>query len=237
MRKSHGNALFLILIAVALFAALSYAITSSGRGGGNIDREKRNIAISQFLDQTGLYHHAIQRMLVAYGVDETEISFVNDVWPSWLNAETHHGNTNCTVDTCKVFHPAGGGIPYMDPPVILTQDITPDNFYIFSGTLFVPGMGDDNEAELIGAVRVSQETCIKINDLLGIDNPSGAPPQIPGSAALLGSPFDGTYNSSAPVVSNTVPAELAGKNAGCVNQQHGYYSGDYAWFYSVLLPR
>ena len=70
MNNSRGNALFLILIAVALFAALSYAVTNSGRGGSGIDREQSEILAAQIVQLAGLYQNEIQRLDIIGGYDQ-----------------------------------------------------------------------------------------------------------------------------------------------------------------------
>lgn len=108
MNKQYGNALLLILIAVALFAALSYAITSSSRGGDNIDKEQANLIASQLLQQGASYRNAAQRMMLINGCGESEIGFENTDYPRQPTA-----NPRMPDDSCNMFHADGGGLtPY-----------------------------------------------------------------------------------------------------------------------------
>lgn len=77
MRRENGNALFLILIAVALFAALSYAITNSRRGGGNIDRETATLNAASLVQMTTLLRSAADRM-VLFGTTTKSSFQLND---------------------------------------------------------------------------------------------------------------------------------------------------------------
>ena len=99
--NERGNALFLILIAVALFAALSYAVTQSGRGGGTVDRETSMIAAGQMTQYPAAIRTAITRMVLT----GTPVAGATGV-----TFATASGNSY------EVFDAAGGGAAYVSPP-------------------------------------------------------------------------------------------------------------------------
>jgi len=103
--SEKGNALFLILIAVALFAALSYAVTRSGSSGGSIDRETAMIAASQITQYPASLDTTITRMIIT-GTDVSKIHFGMDTNPS-DGVKENEGN---------VFHPDGGASTRSSPP-------------------------------------------------------------------------------------------------------------------------
>lgn len=109
----RGNILFLILLAVVLFAALSYAVTQSMRGGGK-DASNENVqagaaAISQYV---ALLRSEVQRLMLT-----------NDCKPAnldWRNAQYVRYN-GTTIDSlgiappspkagCAVFSAQGGPV-------------------------------------------------------------------------------------------------------------------------------
>ena len=69
MITQRGNILFLILLAVVLFAALSYAVTQGMRGGGkDAGPEKFKTLASQILQNVSLMENTMMRAMTVNGV-------------------------------------------------------------------------------------------------------------------------------------------------------------------------
>lgn len=158
-KNESGNVLFLILIAVALFAALSYAVTQSTRsGGGSTEREQAILGSASMTQHPTAMRTAIVRMILA-GTDIDDLAF-NDP-ANFTGISTNR----------LVFHPQGGGAVFQTAPAeLMTGNNQGDWFY--NGNWDVPEIGIDgvggNEitAFLPG---VSQSVCRQINEEFAID--------------------------------------------------------------------
>lgn len=170
MKHQSGNALFLILIAVALFAALSYALTSSGRGSGNIDREQADIIAARILSQISDWESRRQRLELLGIYDEVlyDNSAENN---SATCINSKNGTTYSPCTTIGMFHPDVGGAP---PFALPERDVASDfylNYYEFileqrsvSGTVLGTTLPD----RYIYIASLPEEVCKALNaKLLG----------------------------------------------------------------------
>ncbi len=218
--SQSGNVLFLILIAVALFAALSFAVGQSMRSGGGTGAAEETSRIN------GAYLHqfptsirqAILRMEVSKSLTAEDISFAHP-------GTTDYGTFGTTPEQ-EVFHPLGGATPYQLPPTNLNDG----SEWIFNGDLEVKDLGktngDSGSTELIALLPgVKLEVCKYLN--YGVSNSLQTPP----SLTLTGetNKFTGAFGYA----STLTDAALDGKDAYC------YYStalGKYV-YYQVLEQR
>ena len=111
-RSQAGNVLFLILIAVALFAALSYAVTSSSRsGGGGVEKDKAKLVASQMVQWASSMEQGITRMKLINRCTNAQLSF--EAAP-FYGTDSAYLNPNSPADKrCFLFHPNGGGVADM----------------------------------------------------------------------------------------------------------------------------
>ena len=206
-QKQSGNALFLILIAVALFAALAYAVTQSGRGGGNTNKEQATLAAAQIDGFFGDVQATITRLMLTGGCTDTQISFANNVYTKYNSGSGPNGllfpadgaagsNLNAPLDKhCDVFDPAGGGLtPQTFPniaPDIPTYAIESGKGHVFFSADAFPGVGTSAD-EIVGAVSlVSQDVCRAYNKAHGVNLANGGDPP---NGDWYTYPFDGTYH-------------------------------------------
>lgn len=109
--KTRGNILFLILLAVVLFAALSYAVTQSMRGGGNnASKENASLIASDILSYASLIEVETNRIMLINNIPWWNVNLGHELYrwiASGAPAPTIRGkNPNCTSSAtlqCDIF--------------------------------------------------------------------------------------------------------------------------------------
>lgn len=225
-KGESGNVLFLILIAVALFAALSYAVTQSTRSGGGDATSETNLVNSAQLTQypAGI-RTSMVRMIIG-GQSAESLRF---------NPPSDFGN--CGDNERCVFHPQGGGATYqMAPASVIASG---NGQWYFNGHFEIENIGtasggsSDGNDLIAFLPGISEALCRRINEELGIGT------TIPDTGADWATNYeqymDHTYTipASETIIGGVAGTEdLSGEPYGCF-QNNG---GDFV-YYHVLIER
>lgn len=240
--KEKGSVLILILVAVSLFAALSFTVAQMMRSGNAeaVSERQARIFGDEILAIAHQYRQAVQTMRISNGCAVEDISFET-------SALTGYAHTPAVADTCKLFDPDGGGVSYIAPSgdwLDTTQSAqTGYGEIYFTGETCVVDVGTggvncnssaDDEELLMMVPYVLREVCEQINNHVNVDNVSDAPPQISGNAVNYSTnKFTGTFGNAYEIDK----AEFRGKLAGCFEGTGAFTPAGTYHFYQVLVAR
>jgi len=234
IEQERGNALVIILIAVVLFAALSFAVSGGLRGGNKADDENLAVKSTQILEYARTIKAAINQMQLLNDCSDTDISFTHPAW-----GHTDYDHTPATDIDCQVFHDDGGGVTWQSSAGTLSDlpwEFISDHRVHGVGTT-ESSDGNTSDRELLMALPgLSADMCDAINDQLG-HGFSSIP--IDGGAMIDGSliRFSGTYGTNENISgdpSSTCPNPLCYKSSGCFQEED---INEYYIFYKVLIAR
>lgn len=163
----RGNILFLILLAVVLFAALSYAVTSSMRGGGKSANEESAKSVAAALTSYAvLMQNEFQRFLLTKNYNFNQIDLINPGSEVFVNLGD---NSACTTTDCNFYN--------FFNPVHIPESAVDRNSGIPSSFFNVPGgypkasitvrgvnnVGTSEPEIIIGWPAIKTSVCEQIN--------------------------------------------------------------------------
>ena len=243
-QSERGNVLFLILIAVALFAALSYVVTQSTRsGGGTTEREQNILSSAQMTQYPTALRTSIIRMVLG-GVPIENVLF-----------DAPSGFAGISVNRL-VFHPQGGGAVFQAAPSeLMSGTANQQGTWNFNANYAVRGIGIDGVGghDLIAFLPgVSAGVCRQANEELGYnltgctDLTTGVPNTAIVTTTLnqnIQNVDNGSIDTVFPAPTST-PINIVGGAGACSTlfdrQASGCFydtTGTRYVFYSVLLER
>lgn len=231
-----GNVLFLILIAVALFAALSYAVTQSTRsGGGSTEREQSILSGASMTQHPTSLRTAIIRMILS-GVDVANLEFNEPANFADLTAEEQ-----------GVFHPNGGGAVFQSAPADLMATTSQGDWF-YNANFDIPNIGQNGVGgnDIIAFLpNITQSICRQINVEFAVDlaNCTTTVNGIPDLETTLTESNIKINNDNTTTFPSADQEDLQGAGAGCAaftGEASGCFndtdSSEFV-FFSVLLER
>lgn len=248
MKSQRGNVLFLILIAVALFAALSRVVLHSSRvSGGSISDEDATLRAAEILQYAAHVKTAVDKIRIMNGVGENEISFENAVHLREDGSPRSPASDypNCDSIKCRVFHPGDGGVipKAFGEGYALVNASLPVNGTSAGHSRFVEqqivGVGSEANELVLTINYLEPKVCAAINRMLGIPNDGN---NVPVDAARTSGSYTSYQNNMDTVTGWTIGEEwtpFAGKASFCTHwNDTSLGSQDYDYvFYQVLLER
>lgn len=233
--KNHdnqsGNVLFYILIAVGLIAALSFAVTQSGRGSArSITEERARLFATEIIEYSNNISAGVTQLRLR-GVDVDELCFDD---PNWGAA--NYDYAGCADNFNRIFNIEGAGITWSLAPEGATQTTAaPDNLWHIYGDNEIQDVGTTcGNASCSDLILVTDEldelVCRKINKLINSTIGDSAPPT---DSTIGETRYIGDFDFSQTIGDEAGGVAIAGKNAGCFERT----SNDEFVFYKVLIAR
>jgi len=230
-----GSILIWIFLGIALFAALSFAVSDIMRGGGSTDiGEVSRLRATDLLQYAWAVQRGIRTMNID-GIDESELCFHASQW----GHTDYEYNPQCADNANRIFSSEGGGISFQDgvddwyaPGVPALAD--GDRTWVFSAKFEVGDVGTDSggggtvaaNADLVMATApVRNDVCESLNALLGFSDVT--PPAVAASTYddLAAAPFKGVF------------ADDAGRIAALGRERCVADPGGFNLYYKVILAR
>jgi hypothetical protein len=233
-KRNAGNALWFILIAIFLLAALTMLITRTNMQTEETgDSERVAIGVSELLRYTTSVKSTVQKMLLN-GISENQISFANDVYQECdddpIQPAGH--NPRCLNAECEIFSVDGGGLKPIEIPESIKTEAACTTWKAGAMVLSlktIDGVGADNTDELLLEVSgLTREACVKINSMVGIPAVSGDAPEDDIGAISL---FSGTYTTGGTRIGDQV-ADFIGQKSLCLKDSSDGYN-----FFTVLIAK
>lgn len=215
IHKERGSALWFILIGVVLIGVLTAVMSRSGSSvnqSGEV--EQASIKISQMLRFAKGLQSAAERMQLQ-GLSVSDLDFAYDTDPDENGLE--HDNTNCSENSCRIFHAEGAGIGYENPPA----GVSGADAWLITASNDIEGVGSTDPDLVLMLRDMNSSICSQINARLGV-----TPVE---DAGVDFTPFTGAYTDE-----ETLDG-AARKEAGCF--KFGSSSPYEEIFYHVLVAR